>query len=292
MEETVCMCFKDLKCRGCQVKVCDRCLKKRYIDVDPPQMTEEEAASDDWKCPKCSGNCNCSACRKQAGLLPLGRLVPNSEKPSEEEPAEGSEPKGEEDKQSGDVAAKGKWMANAPREPRRAKDVRDALQFIEFCVAFEEVLGFSKAQAESLFRDLMLQQYSSVFHFQATLLSLQKVEIELELRPLKDLNEDTWFEYMRCYFSESQILLKELPSDFFSRGVEGYKSLDFSQKLRVLNFLCDEALVTDNLSNFIKGKGEMFNQRKSEAKQMVSAAKAKEISLKEQLRTEVAKAKE
>ncbi|XP_050378453.1 uncharacterized protein LOC126795722 [Argentina anserina] len=287
----------------------------RYAKPELGGVTEEAAASDDWKCPKCSGNCNCSQCRKQMGLEPLGRILPNLAKPSEEKPAERSEPKAEKD-----VAAKGKRKAKAPREPRTVKakgevvdpefplplgvplttvagielhpqDVGYALQFIEFCVAFEEVFGVNKAQAESLLRDLMLQKYSSVFQFQATLLSVQEVEIQPERRPLNHLNESSWFEYLSCYFSESQLLLKELPSDLFSKGVEGYNSLDFSQKLRVLNFLCDEALDTNDLSNFIKRKGEILTQRKSKAKQKVSAAKAKEISLKEELKTEVAKDK-
>ncbi|XP_050378448.1 uncharacterized protein LOC126795718 [Argentina anserina] len=306
------LCRNVMRERECQVKIEMVSLifhaDNRYEKPELGGVTEEAAALDDWKCPKCSGICNCSQCRKQMGLEPLGRIVPNLAKPSEEKPAEGSEPKAEED-----VAAKGKREAKAPKEPRTVKakgevvvpelplplgvplttvagielhpqDVGHALQFIEFCVAFEEVFGVSKAQAESLLRDLMLQKYSSIFQFQATLLSVQEVEIQPERRPLNDLNENSWFEYLSCYFSESQLLLKELPPDFFSKGVEGYNSLDFSQKLRVLNFLCDEALDTNDLSKFIKRKGEIFTQRKSEAKQKVSAAKAKE------LKTEVAKA--
>ncbi|KAL6136978.1 hypothetical protein ACLB2K_062273 [Fragaria x ananassa] len=231
--------------------------------VDGTVITEEEAAADDWKCPKCSGKCNCSACMRRQGKEPHGRVRSGSKKPSVEEPTEGSELKREGGKQIEDVAAKGKRKAKAPKEPRRAKakeevvepelplplgvplttvagielhpqDIGHALQFIQFCVAFEEVFGFSKAQAESLLRDLVLQQYTSVFQFHARLLSVQEVELKEDIRPL---NEYSWFEHLRCYFSESQLLLKELPSDFFSRGVEGYLSLDFSQKLRVLNFL-------------------------------------------------------
>nr|XP_011467761.1 PREDICTED: uncharacterized protein LOC101313631 isoform X1 [Fragaria vesca subsp. vesca] len=287
----------------CQLKICDRCLKKRYDgSVDGTVITEEEASADDWKCMKCRGKCNCSVCKLRAGQKPHGRVVPAN--PSVEEPAEGSEPKG-------------KRKAKAPKEPRKVKakeevvgpelplplgvplttvagielhpqDVGHTLQFIQFCVAFEEVFGFSKAQAESLLRDLVLQQYTSVFQFHARLLSVQEVELKEEIRPL---NKDSWFEHLRCYFSESQLLLKELPSDFFSRGVEGYHSLDFSQKLRVLNFLCDEALDTEKLSKFIESQEGIFTQSKKEANQKVSAAKAKELSLKGELKTEVAKIK-
>ncbi|XP_040369514.1 uncharacterized protein LOC112191034 [Rosa chinensis] len=136
---------------------------------------------------------------KRVGKEPLGRAVPDSENPSEEEPAGVSEPNREEENQIEDVG-KGKRKAKAPREPRRVKakeevvepelplplgvplttvagielhpqDVGHALQFIEFCVALEEVLKFSKEDAESLLRYLMHQRYSSIIRFQAKLLS-------------------------------------------------------------------------------------------------------------------------
>ncbi|KAK9924452.1 hypothetical protein M0R45_032819 [Rubus argutus] len=139
---------------------------------------------------------------------------------------------------------------------------------LEFCEALEEVLEFIKAQAESLLGDLTRQpsgRPASIVRFQTKLLSLiQDMEI----------GDEIWFEDLSTCFSQSQFLPKELPSDLFSRGVDGYDSLDFSQKLRVLSFLCDKALGTES----------MRSRRK------VSAAKSKEKNHKQKLKGEVAKA--
>lgn len=54
----------------CPLKYCERCLSNRYGE------SEEAVALDDaWTCPKCRGECNCSACRKKNGKTPTGILA-------------------------------------------------------------------------------------------------------------------------------------------------------------------------------------------------------------------------
>ena len=47
------------------------------------------------------------------------------------------------------------------------------------------------------------------------------------------------------YISESECVPKELSSNALGGDVDEYDVLDFSKKLRLLNFLCDEALCTE-----------------------------------------------
>jgi hypothetical protein len=53
------------KCGQCPIAFCPPCLLIRHglkpSDIGP-----------DWQCPKCCGNCNCSVCRRKAGLEPTG----------------------------------------------------------------------------------------------------------------------------------------------------------------------------------------------------------------------------
>ena len=53
------------KCGQCPIAFCPPCLLIRHglkpSDIGP-----------DWRCPKCCGNCNCSVCRRKAGLEPTG----------------------------------------------------------------------------------------------------------------------------------------------------------------------------------------------------------------------------
>ncbi|GLU01636.1 hypothetical protein SLE2022_189370 [Rubroshorea leprosula] len=56
--------------KQCTIKYCHKCLLNRY-----GEKAEEVELLDDWKCPKCRGNCNCSFCMKKRGHKPTGMLV-------------------------------------------------------------------------------------------------------------------------------------------------------------------------------------------------------------------------
>ncbi|KAK1325219.1 hypothetical protein QJS10_CPA01g01564 [Acorus calamus] len=76
--------------------------------------------------------------------------------------------------------------------------------------------------------------------------------------------------------------------DFLEGGAAGYDKLDSSMKLRILNFLCDETLGTQDLRNWIDEENSKFDEIKKEANARVLEAKKKEKLMKQMLKNEVA----
>ncbi|XP_040371544.1 uncharacterized protein LOC112189585 isoform X2 [Rosa chinensis] len=442
---------KNLKKKArCTISFCHKCLLNRY-----GEKAEEVELLEDWNCPKCRGNCNCSFCRKKQGLKPTGLLVHTAKEGgfgsvsemltargpenfgierkvaekvavdgkensvdqkieaslnSTQNPEEGQvkktkrkglkeirngsrdDPKVSEDgsrddpkvpedgsrddpKVSKDVAVKevksrkrknkdrreeaddaklqGEEVQNVVnnndvKRKKKAKDkvkssketcrveectknilnkkvepelplpegipltsvlgielppedAGNALQFMEFCSAFGEVLKFKKAQAESIIGELLRQrsgragrpgQYSSLIRFHMQLLSLLQEDMGEEPSSIDEMShKNSWFQDLgKCISeSESEHLLKELPTDCFSRGGAGYDILDLSQKLRLLTYLCDEVICTSKLRSWIEEQHEKIVESEKEAKGKVNAAKDKEKLLKRKLQDEVAK---
>ncbi|KAG7670748.1 hypothetical protein Ndes2526A_g01480 [Nannochloris sp. 'desiccata'] len=58
------------KCKQCTLYYCPRCLENRYNEA-----VDEVNALPDWSCPRCRKLCNCSNCRKKAGLEATGILA-------------------------------------------------------------------------------------------------------------------------------------------------------------------------------------------------------------------------
>lgn len=58
------------------------------------------------------------------------------------------------------------------------------------------------------------------------------------------ITKDSWLQALKKCISESDYVPKEMSSASFDGDVKGYDDLDFSKKLRLLTFLCDEALGT------------------------------------------------
>jgi len=58
------------KCKQCTLYYCPRCLENRYNEA-----VAEVNAIPDWSCPRCRKSCNCSNCRKKAGLEATGILA-------------------------------------------------------------------------------------------------------------------------------------------------------------------------------------------------------------------------
>ncbi|XP_043716253.1 uncharacterized protein LOC122664485 isoform X2 [Telopea speciosissima] len=177
-----------------------------------------------------------------------------------------------------------------------AEDVGNALQFLEFCAAFGKVLDLKKGQPESILRELLCGrsgrrihriQYSPNVRFHAQLLSLIQKDLGEESDLLSTTtSKDSWLKALGKCISESRCAFKDLPADCFARDGDSYDKLDSSQKLKVLNFLCDETLGTSKLRNWIDKQNSIFVER---AKDKVLSAKDKEKSLKWKLQNEVAK---
>lgn len=56
--------------------------------------------------------------------------------------------------------------------------------------------------------------------------------------------KNSWLQALSKCVSNSKCPLNEIPSNCFDCGGDGYHQLDGSKKLKLLNFLCDEALGT------------------------------------------------
>ncbi|XVF71665.1 hypothetical protein PTKIN_Ptkin12aG0057900 [Pterospermum kingtungense] len=175
------------------------------------------------------------------------------------------------------------------------KDVGHALQFLEFCAAFGEVLDMKKGQAESVIREIKRGrgrcrlQYSPVVQIHMQLLSLMQKDMGKEFPSFRGSENTSWFQALGQCVSESQCAL-EIPCDFSGKGVDVYNTLDSSLKLKLLNFLCDEALCTITLRDWIDKQNSKFVDREKEAKEKILVARDKEKQLKQKMRDEVAKA--
>ncbi|KAK4602191.1 hypothetical protein RGQ29_011297 [Quercus rubra] len=177
------------------------------------------------------------------------------------------------------------------------EDVGHALQFLEFCASFGKVIDVRKGQAESLLRELRYgrrgrrSQYSMNVQFHIQLLSLIQKDVGEEPLLSSPMNgRESWWQALGKFISESPSVLNELLSDSFNGGVDEYDKLDFSMKLRILNFLCDEALGTVKLRSWIDDQNSKVVGKEKEAKEKLLAAKDKEKNLKKKLQDEVAKA--
>ncbi|KAK4834628.1 hypothetical protein QYF36_025888 [Acer negundo] len=177
-----------------------------------------------------------------------------------------------------------------------SENVGSALQFLEFCAAFGEVLDLSKGRAEYIIRGLIrgkvrrTGQSCPIIQLHVKLLSLIQQEDKGEKSPSLSSASGTnsWLRDLEKCVSESKCPLNDIPLD--CSGVDGYDMLDFSKKLKLLNFLCDEALSTKALRNRIDDQNSKFVEREKQAKEKVVAAKEKEKQLKKKLQDEVAKA--
>ncbi|XP_065178561.1 DNA ligase 1-like [Sycon ciliatum] len=58
------------QCDTCTTYWCENCLENRY------GLSFVEISGKHWSCPKCQKTCNCSICRKRAGMLATGILTP------------------------------------------------------------------------------------------------------------------------------------------------------------------------------------------------------------------------
>ncbi|KAJ6354688.1 hypothetical protein OIU77_005317 [Salix suchowensis] len=176
------------------------------------------------------------------------------------------------------------------------ENVGNALQFLEFCASFGKVLGLKKGQAEIALREIIngrrgrrLQSYH-LAQIHTQLLSLIQKDMGEESPALTATNENSWFQALGTSVSKCHFISKELPSNCFDLGNGGYDKLNSSEKLRLLNLICDEALNTKALRGWIDDENSSFLERQKEAREKVLAAKDKEKKLKQKMLDEVAKA--
>lgn len=56
--------------------------------------------------------------------------------------------------------------------------------------------------------------------------------------------DDRWFTILGECLAESEVKLDDFPPQMFQKGISEYAEMDSFQKLKLLNFVCDEALGT------------------------------------------------
>lgn len=174
-------------------------------------------------------------------------------------------------------------------------DVGHALQFLEFCAAFGEVLQIKTGQAVSVVREIVRGRsrrqlpFSSIGQIHIQLMSLIQEDMG---KPFPSLNagaKDSWLKALGECLSESQCASDELLSDI-NKGVDGYNMLNTSKKLKLLNFLCDEALSTATLRKWIEDQNSKSEDKEKEIKQKVLLAKNKEKDLKKKMQDKLTEA--
>ncbi|KAA8547818.1 hypothetical protein F0562_004247 [Nyssa sinensis] len=190
--------------------------------------------------------------------------------------------------------AKGTELTTVVGIDLQPEDAGHALQFLEFCAAFGEILHLKKGQPESVLRDLLCGRtgrqgkYSLTVQFYIQLLSLIQKDLGEEPPRFSPTNgKNSWLHALKKCLSKSQCVVKKLPLD---GGADGYHGFDNSKKLILLNFLCDEVLGTVGIRNWIDDQNSKFVENTKEAKGRVLAAKDKEKHLKQKMQDEVAKA--
>ncbi|KAB2001320.1 hypothetical protein ES319_D12G293900v1 [Gossypium barbadense] len=184
------------------------------------------------------------------------------------------------------------------------KDVGHALQFLEFCEVFGEVLNMKKGQSQLLLKELFTGKskrkhklrHPSIVQFHILLLSMMQKDLGKEYPCLnKNLSEKSWVQILGEYINDSQYPLKQPLLDCLDvGGGDKYERLNSSKKLKVLNFLCDEALSTTDFRSWIDKQNLKFVERQKKAKEKLLSQREKERNLekemKKKLQDEIAKA--
>ncbi|KAJ8490854.1 hypothetical protein OPV22_012575 [Ensete ventricosum] len=175
-----------------------------------------------------------------------------------------------------------------------AEDVGAALQFLEFCNAFSEVLDIKKGEPECVLRELARGRvgrrgvYSSILQFHIKLLSFIQKDLGDGSISYSTSGEN-WLQTLVECLNESECAL-EIPSKCLNKGPLTHNSLDLSEKLRLLNLLCDRTLGTEEVRNWIDEENKRYIERNKEVKETIVAAKRKGKDLKKKLKDDVAKA--
>ncbi|XP_039042886.1 uncharacterized protein LOC120181934 isoform X1 [Hibiscus syriacus] len=184
-----------------------------------------------------------------------------------------------------------------------AEDVGHALHFLEFCEAFGEVLNMKKGQSQLLLRELFTGKsklkhklrYPLIVQFHIQLISMMQKDLGKEYPCLsRDLSENSWVKVLGEYISDSQTPLKQSLSDCLDMSDDRYEKLNSSRKLRLLNFLCDEALATSEFRSWIDEQNLKFVEKEKKAKEKLLSRRERERNMekemKQKLQDEIAKA--
>ncbi|XP_044953790.1 uncharacterized protein LOC123403953 isoform X1 [Hordeum vulgare subsp. vulgare] len=259
----------------CSLRYCKNCIRNRY-----PLIAEEVLKKEAWECPKCRNDCNCSRCRKRKGEAPTGRMVCASKRPK----VNLVQTESNDALKDEIVVPRGTLVTCIAGIKLQSEDVGAAIQFLEFCRSFGQVCRITEGQPEETLSDLtQLEEVSSAV-----------ADLHIKLLSVIEDGKDKPFEYPRhgdeWIKKVGQYITLTLHTEHFTlsclnQGVSGYRYLNPSCKLEVLNCLCDEALSSQKLRTCIDIK-----DRECVATQKIKAATRKQNELKR--RYEMAKVME
>lgn len=177
------------------------------------------------------------------------------------------------------------------------KDLGKALQFLEFCSAFGEILEVKKGQPECMLRDLIDGRSSRPGRFSLTtqfhirvisLIQEERGEGSSDLSPAR--GKDSWVHALKECLCGSEIGSELQILEHLDKGAAGYENLNSSDKLTILNMLCDEVLGTARIRSWIDDQNSEHAGKAKEQKEKINSAKDKEKHLKLKMQDEVAKA--
>ncbi|KAJ0255107.1 Uncharacterized protein HA466_0099120 [Hirschfeldia incana] len=248
----------------CQKKFCRSCLWNRYKEIP-----ENVAFKEGWLCYRCRGICNCGYCLKNK----QGKKKDKSQLEEEVKLPHGIE----------SIAVFG---IDLPSE-----NVGGVLQFLEFCSKFGKAIGLRGGEPELVVSEIVSgrntrsQEHSALTRMIIQLLTLILVDTGAESVGLS-ASDDRWFKVLGDCLAESEVKLDDFPPEMFQKGIAEYEKMGTSQRLKLLNFLCDETLSTTVLRDCFAESVE----KKKETKEKLDAAKAKEQQLNQKIEDEFSKA--
>ncbi|MCO5606709.1 hypothetical protein L7F22_060899 [Adiantum nelumboides] len=203
-----------------------------------------------------------------------------------------------------------------------------ALQFIEFCLAFQSVLGLRRGDAEAVLRELtkgrlarkgsnsllvqlhakllnMIENSFSASNGEVThsssgkrsWLSVLKKHLNERSYPFKELSRDNdrarLMKVMHvCPVASTVVHDKDLRSIKIAveEGVETYENLSLYHKLQLLVILCDDSLETQNMRDHIESANREYNEAQKGTREEVLAARKEVREAKQKIKdAEVAK---
>ncbi|KAM0944368.1 putative transcription factor C2H2 family [Dioscorea sansibarensis] len=178
----------------------------------------------------------------------------------------------------------------------QAEDAGPVLQFLEFCSTFSKILDIRKGQPEAILREIASECVTRrgsqplTVQFQIKLLSLIKEGRGEGSTSYSPDNACSWLQDLGNVITESPCIAKELQLGFYDWVSIDYDDLEPSEKLKILNFLCDETLGTEVLRSWIDEENTKFLEQKKEDRGKASAVKQKEKDIKQKMKDEMAKA--
>ncbi|CAA7054392.1 unnamed protein product [Microthlaspi erraticum] len=167
-----------------------------------------------------------------------------------------------------------------------------ALQFLEFCSAFGKALDLKEGQAMSVVKEVvsgvsprgMLRSTAT-----ETILQLLTVIVNDSAEtPVKftEFDERTWIKAIGECLSKSGVNDDDLAPEMFVESIDPYDEMNRTQRFKLLNILCDEALGTGLLRSVIENPE--YAERKKEAKKRLKAAIEQKKQLKHKIAYELA----